>query len=68
MSRSAPSLVQMIGQLQRHGLTYAQLAAFLAACQAQHSGLVVFRVTQGQIRGLDVQSPRRLPQRFPSHD
>jgi hypothetical protein len=68
MSRSSPSLLGLLGILQRHGLTYAQLAAFVAACQAQHSGPVVFRLTQGRIRGLDVQSPRQLPQRYPSHD
>ena len=68
MSLSVPSLLGLLGQLQRHGLTYAQLAAFVAACRAQHSGPVVFRLTQGHIRGVDVQSPRRGPQRHPSHD
>jgi hypothetical protein len=68
MSLHAPSLVSLLGQLQRHGLTYAQLAAFVAACQAQHSGPVVFRLTQGRIRGVDIQSPRQIPQRHPSHD
>ena len=66
MSLRAPSLIGLLGVLQQHGLTYAQLAAFVAACQARHSGPVVFQVAQGRIRTLEVQ-PSRKQQRL-AHD
>lgn len=62
MSRSSPSLIGLLGTLQRAGLTYAQLMVFVTACQAQHSGPVVFQMTLGRIRSIEVQSPRPKPQ------
>jgi hypothetical protein len=67
MSLHAPSLVGLLGQLQRHGLTYAQLAAFVAACQAQHNGPVLFRLSQGRIQAVEVQTSDR-PRRRLTHD
>jgi hypothetical protein len=67
MSLRAPSLLGLLGLLQQHGLTYAQLAAFVAACQARHSGPVVFQVAQGRIRSVEVHPPRRRS-REPQHD
>jgi len=58
MSLRAPSLIGLVGVLQQHGLTYAQLAAFVAACQARHSGPVVFQVAQGRIRSVEVQASK----------
>lgn len=62
MSLRAPSLLALVSQLQQHGLTYAQLAAFVAACRAEHSGPVVFQVVRGRIRLIEIQSSakRRL--------
>jgi hypothetical protein len=66
MSLRAPTLLGLLGLLQQHGLTHAQLAAFVAACQARHSGPVVFQVAQGRIRSVEVHPPRRRAQ--PQHD
>jgi hypothetical protein len=66
MSLRAPSLLGLLGVLQHHGLTYAQLAVFVAACQAQHSGPVVFQVAQGRIRSVAVE-PSKKQQRL-AHD
>lgn len=63
MSLYAPSVIGLVGVLQQHGLTYAQLAAFVAACRAHHNGPVVFRLSEGRIQTLEVQTserPRRL--------
>jgi hypothetical protein len=49
----------LLATLQHHGLTYAQLAAFVAACQAHHSGPVVFQVAEGRIRSIAVEPSRR---------
>ena len=59
MSLRAPSLIGLLGVLQQHGLTYAQLAAFVAACRARHNGALVFRVSQGRIQALEVQPSQR---------
>lgn len=66
MSLRAPSVIGLVGVLQQHGLTYAQLAAFVAACRAQHSGPVLFRLSQGRIERLEVQ-PSQRSQRL-AHD
>jgi hypothetical protein len=66
MSLRAPSLLGLLGLLQQHGLTHAQLAAFVAACQTRHSGPVVFQVAQGRIRSVEVQPSRHRAQ--PQHD
>lgn len=67
MSLRAPSLLNLLVCLQQHhGLTYAQLAAFVAACQARHSGPVVFQLAEGRIRSVEVHPPRRVTQ--PQHD
>ena len=67
MSLRAPSVIGLVGVLQQHGLTYAQLAAFVAACRAEDSGPVVFQVAQGRIRSVEVQASRRTRERL-SHD
>jgi len=66
MSLRAPSVIGLIGVLQQHGLTAAQLAAFVAACQARHNGPVVFRLSQGRIQAVEVRTSQRQ-QRLP-HD
>jgi len=66
VSLRAPSLLGLVGVLQQHGLTYAQLAAFVAAVRAHHSGPVVFQVARGRIRSCEVSSSK-LPRRL-AHD
>jgi hypothetical protein len=67
MSLRAPPVMGLVGILQQHGLSYAQLAAFVAACRAAHSGPVVFQVAQGRIRSVEVQESRRTRERL-AHD
>ena len=67
MSLRAPSLLALLGVLQQHGLTYAQLAAFVAACRAQHSGPITFQVARGHIRSIEVQ-PSAKQRRAVRHD
>jgi hypothetical protein len=67
MSVRAPSVIGLVGVLQQHGLSYAQLAAFVAACRAAHSGPVVFQVAEGRIRSVEVQASRRRRERL-AHD
>jgi hypothetical protein len=59
VSLRAPSVIGLVGVLQQHGLTYAQLAAFVAACRAGHNGPVLFRLSQGRIQALEVQPSAR---------
>jgi hypothetical protein len=66
MSLRAPSLLGLLGVLQQHGLTYAQLAAFVAACRSRHRGHVIFEVADGHIRAITVQSSAR--ERRLAHD
>lgn len=61
MAWSQPSVIGLVGQLQRAGLTYAQLAAWVAAVQAAHSGPVVFQLTHGHIRSVEVQEKKVRP-------
>jgi hypothetical protein len=66
VSLRAPSLIGLLGVLQRHGLTYAMLAACVAACRAEHSGQVILQVAHGRIRSVEVQPS--APQRRLAHD
>lgn len=59
MSLRTPSLLGLLACLQRHGLTQAQLAAFAALCQAQHSGQVIFQVAEGRIRSVEAVTSER---------
>jgi len=59
VSLRQPSLLGLLGVLQQHGLTFAHLAAFVAACRAQHSGPVIFQLAEGRIRAVTVESPAR---------
>lgn len=68
MSLRAPSLLGLLAVLQKHGLTYAQLAAFVAAVREQHSGPVVFQVAQGRIRSIAVQESQARERRRLLHD
>jgi hypothetical protein len=59
VSLRAPSVIGLVGVLQQHGLTYAHLAAFVAACRAAHNGPVLFRLSQGRIQACEVQPSAR---------
>ena len=67
MSLRAPSLIGLLGILQQHGLTYALFATFVRACQAHHSGPIVFQVAEGRIRSVEVHVSVRQ-QRVLQHD
>jgi len=67
VSLRAPSLIGLLGVLQQHGLSYAQMLEFATACRNQHSGPVVFQVAQGRIRTIEVQPSRRQRERL-AHD
>lgn len=64
MSLRAPSVIGLVGILQQHGLTYAHLAAFVAACRARQNGPVLFRLSQGRIQTFEVQESERSRRRL----
>jgi len=68
VSVRAPSLVALLGRLQRAGLSYAQLAAFVAAVEARHNGPVIFRLSDGIIHKVEIVESERSRRAHLQHD
>lgn len=55
-----PSVISLVGILQRHGLTYELLELFVHHCEGRHNGGVTFHTVGGTITSYEIHASGRV--------